>query len=184
MLGPIGIIGKGFGPVGAGDYPEPENVLPIDTTNGVTGTYVPDFPAVGNVLTIDTVNGVPGTLVLPAAAVVVDTGVSDWELAAARAQVAAFGVAVTYKPFGGTARPILAIVDRNPAGKVGGGKETVGPKMTICVVNWATDGISSAEFVGNKDKMSLVLTLGKAAEERLLTRILRQDSGMLMIEVG
>jgi hypothetical protein len=43
-----------------GDFPEPENVLTTDTTNGTTGTYEPDFPDATNVLNTDTVNGTTG----------------------------------------------------------------------------------------------------------------------------
>ena len=63
-----------------GDFPDPGNVLEIDTTNGVAGTYVPDFADVANVHVTDTTDGVAGTLTFPPGSDVLTRYSSDYGL--------------------------------------------------------------------------------------------------------
>lgn len=99
--------------------------------------------------------------------------------------VAGFGEAVTYKPSGGDNRSISAVIERGTLAKLDGGQAYAanGPEMVIRVVNDATTGITAAEVNTGKDLVSLPVRIGQSATDRLITKILAQDDGQLVLEV-
>lgn len=90
---------------------------------------------------------------------------------------------VTYLPFGGDSRSISAIVNRNQPAELGDAPHGHAPLLTMAVQNDAASGISSAEINTGKDKVKLPVRIGQTAQERLITKILSQDAGMMKLEV-
>jgi hypothetical protein len=93
-----------------------------------------------------------------------------------------FGEAVTYLPSGGGSREIIAVVDREPPEELTGGGHA--PKVIISVANDSDDGISSSEINKSKDKVELSVRIGETAQQRLITSIISQDAGMMMLGVN
>ena len=111
----------------------------------------------------------------PAADLLPGTEAADWlELSGSET--------IHYDPEGEN-REILAIVDREPAAALDGVPAGTGPKLTITVANDATAGISTDEFDGGTDKVSLEVRLGEGISTRRLTKIVQQDTGMVTYEV-
>lgn len=102
-----------------------------------------------------------------------------------------FGEEITYRPAGGTARTILAVVDRNPPEPVPQSPiDVMGKAITIEVANRTTStsddefgGIGSAELDTGRDNVDVVLRLGDSPETRRITNVLSQDLGMLRLDV-
>jgi hypothetical protein len=111
------------------------------------------------------------------------TEIETAEQKAALLQLAVWGETVVYIPAVGAERGIKAIVERNGIGRVAGTKQGTGPELAISVANSISDGISSAEFKKNQDKIRLAVNFGETPQDRLLVKILDQDAGMLVLEV-
>ena len=98
---------------------------------------------------------------------------------------------ITYTPAGEDARTILAIVDRDVAGDVGGpGEAVIRPDISIEVLNRATayaddgfGGISSAELDTGGDTVTLARRIGETARVMRVAQLLGQDEAMLTLEV-
>ena len=112
-------------------------------------------------------------------------------LADARAFLDAFPTeTVIYRPAGGVARNVVALVDRDPPGPLAGMAAAIGKQVRITVVNQATNaddddygGIAATEIDTGGDKVDVAPRLGETAETRPIKRIAMQDEGMLTIEV-
>jgi hypothetical protein len=152
-------------------------------TAGVSSDYILPFTAEYDVVTALTEiarQTISGTLPTDYGTVL---DIATAQRQAALYQLAAFGEQVTYKPFGAATRAILAMVERNPVGKLYGAKDGVGPNLTVAVANSAVDGIASSEINTGNDKITLPVRLGQTAQDRLITKIISQDRGMLLLEV-
>ena len=105
--------------------------------------------------------------------------------------LAEWGDEIIYRPAGGTARTILAVIDRNPpAGISESPSGGIGKSITIDVANRATSvdddeygGISSDEVDTGGDKVDVALRIGLTAQSRMISRVLSQDAGMMQLEV-
>lgn len=93
-----------------------------------------------------------------------------------------FAEVVTYKPRGGTARSINAVVLREQITVLAEDGDTVAPVWQVHVANDSTYGISSAELNLGGDKITLPPRDGKDAEDRSITQLMIQDVGMLVLE--
>jgi len=101
-----------------------------------------------------------------------------------------WGEEITYKPKGGTQRTVLAIIDRNVPESLPQSPGGMGQNIQIVVANRKTSrddddygGIGSDELNTGGDKVALPLSIGRTAVERPLGEIVRQDSGMITIQV-
>jgi len=99
---------------------------------------------------------------LPAAMATIGVGLAKWDL---------------------TERQISALVNRQPAEGLGDMPEGTAPRLTINVRNDAAYGIYSSEIDLGRDKVSVPVRLGEAAQERKLSKILSQDAGMMVLEL-
>jgi len=97
--------------------------------------------------------------------------------------LAEFGEPISYLPAGGGEREITAIVDREPPAELEGMPGSHSPRLVISVANNSTDGISSSEINISKDKVELSVRINETAQERLITKIISQDAGMMSLEV-
>ena len=95
-----------------------------------------------------------------------------------------FGETGTYYPFGGDAREIAAIVNRQEPAELDGAPHGAAPKLTIDVENDATTGISSSEVNTMKDEYKLPVRIGETAQKRLIIEILSQDAGRMKLELS
>ena len=87
---------------------------------------------------------------------------------------------VTYRPDGGDAREITALVDREPR------DETLNasvPVIRLTVLNDATKGITPAELDLGADRISVAEKIGGTAISRNISQIAAQDAEFLTIEV-
>jgi len=55
--------------------------------------------------------------------------------------------------------------------------------LTINVRNDSTYGISSSEIDLGRDKVSVPVRIGEAAQERKLDKLISQDAGMMVLEL-
>ena len=92
-----------------------------------------------------------------------------------------FGERVLYKPVVGTARTILAIVDRQDASELEGMDGVKVIPITLVVANDQTSGIASWEIVTG-DRVKVSARHGGPALERLIVSVRVQDSGA--VELG
>lgn len=75
------------------------------------------------------------------------------------------GEDVSYTPRGGAARTIRAIVNRTPPQRVDGRGQVFTPRLTIQVLNDATDGIDSSTMdAGGSDQVTLAYRPGTTAQ--------------------
>jgi len=93
------------------------------------------------------------------------------------------GEEITYLPAGGGSRTIDAIVNRDQPTELGDAPHGHAPLAVIVVRNDATAGISSAEVDTGGDQVRLAVRLGKDPQDRRITKIISQDSGMMQLEV-
>ena len=100
-----------------------------------------------------------------------------------------FGETVTYYPrnFFGQAsrssRSISAVVIREQLqGLAQDGGDAVVPRFEVHVRNDSTYGISSDELDLGGDQIGFPVRDGKTAEKRSITRLITQDTGMLVLE--
>lgn len=97
-------------------------------------------------------------------------------IAEAWADLAAeFGEEIVYKPYGGLARTITAIVNRSPPTPPPGATEGVVPKLTVTVENHATRGILLSDYDTGGDLVELAVRAGGTAEERTIGHPLNDD---------
>lgn len=89
---------------------------------------------------------------------------ADYKAAAADL-LEVLGEDVSYTPRGGVARTIRAIVDRSPPQRIDARGNVFTPRLTIQVLNDATDGIDSASMdAGGSDRVSLAYRPGTTAQ--------------------
>lgn len=94
-----------------------------------------------------------------------------------------FAEEVTYQPYGGgSARPINAVVIREPDGSFGNDEQSELPRLVVNVENSATTGISSGELREGRDKILVAVRSGGTPEPRTITNLLSHDEGMLELE--
>lgn len=93
------------------------------------------------------------------------------------------GEEIVYLPAGGGGRTIKAIVNRDQPAELGDAPHGHAPLAIIAVRNDETDGISSAEIDTGGDKVRYAVRLKKTPQDRRITGIISQDSGMLRLEV-
>jgi hypothetical protein len=93
------------------------------------------------------------------------------------------GETVTYRPYGGTARSITAIVERDDETDVDVASNVTAPLITITVANSATAGISATEIKVGADQIDVADRPGKTATSRVILRIIEQDKQALVLEV-
>lgn len=94
-----------------------------------------------------------------------------------------FAENISYTPYGGSAKTIKAIVDRQDmqAESVDGGN-TLARYIRISVANHADDGILSVSV--RKDKVSVPWREGGTAEDWLVHQVESKDSGMWTLLCG
>lgn len=94
-----------------------------------------------------------------------------------------FSESVVYRPFGGTARTISALVNRFPPNQLPGVPEASLPSVVLTVRNNATTGISSTELDTGGDRLDVAIRYGETASTREIARLLKSDAGLVVIEV-
>lgn len=106
--------------------------------------------------------------------------------------LAHFGETVVYQPHAGAARTIKADVNRNVPAPLDELGRSLGASLLVSVRNVATSidsddkgcgGITATELLPNRDRIELALKAGGLVEPRLITAILEQDEGMLVLKV-
>ena len=83
-----------------------------------------------------------------------------------------------------TDREISALVTRPGVAEIKAAPHGHGPRLFIKVANDADIGISSSEINIGKDKVTLPVIVGEAAQELRIVGILRHDAGMMTLELG
>lgn len=83
-----------------------------------------------------------------------------------------------------TGRQISALVNRRGVAEIKAAPQGHGPQLTIKVANDSDSGISSSEVNIGKDKVTLPVIVGEAAQELRIVGILRHDEGMMTLELG
>jgi hypothetical protein len=92
---------------------------------------------------------------------------------------------VIYRPSGGTARTIDAVVDRpGPQQMPGSGQPVRSDRIEITVLNDATLGISRAEINGGADTLDIARAVGGAAATRALGKPTEEDADWLKLPVN
>jgi hypothetical protein len=96
-----------------------------------------------------------------------------------------FGESITYYPFGGTARTITAIVDREPPSIVDGAGEIITHAMVIEVYDSSSTGISLSELNTGRDKIGVALRAGGTAEQRSVAQLMEpQEAGLVRLALN
>ena len=95
-----------------------------------------------------------------------------------------FGESITYLPFSGGARSIIAIIEREPPAILDAAGNAVLPTATIRVYNSCRSGISSKELDTGKDEIEMILKVGDALPKRMsIMQMTSQDSGVTSLAV-
>jgi len=99
-----------------------------------------------------------------------------------------FGEPIKYLPAGGGSRGITAIVDREPPAELEGMPGVHASRLVIsvanrCIAYKGINGISSSEINISKDKAELAVRINETAVEKLITKIISQDAGIMKLEV-
>jgi len=95
------------------------------------------------------------------------------------------GEEVTYKPYGGDSRSILAIIDRNPPAPIGpGGQQGRAPRAIIVVKNSSTAGISTTELDTGTDKISYPVRLDQDPQDCLNSKKISEDAASITLEIN
>lgn len=95
-----------------------------------------------------------------------------------------FGETGTYHPAAGAPRIVTCVVSRNPVGMIEGLPQGHGPNLEIYVANDIATGIAISEVDTGRDKFSLSVNIGEAAQQRRITKISAQDAGMLKLALN
>jgi len=97
---------------------------------------------------------------------------------------------LVYRPDGGTARNVKALVDRETPAPTAEAPRAMAPEIHVALVNQATSsdddtygGISAGEIDTGKDRIVIALRAGATAVERGLGPLVEQDGGMIRLEV-
>jgi hypothetical protein len=98
--------------------------------------------------------------------------------------LATCGETGTYYPSAGGSRTILCVVNRGDVGDIEGVPHGQGPNLTIEVANNAVKGIAASEIDKGRDKFSIPVNIGEAAQQRRITKIITQDAGMLKLALN
>ena len=95
-----------------------------------------------------------------------------------------FGESITYLPYSGGSRSILAIIEREPPAILDAAGNAVLPTATIRVYNSCRSGISSKELDTGKDEIEMILKVGDALPKRMsIMQMISQDSGVTSLAV-
>ena len=95
-----------------------------------------------------------------------------------------FGESITYLPYGGGARVISAIIDREPPAIFNPSGDAVLPKFVLRVRNSCKTGIASNEIDTGKDELEFIKQIGEAVPTRFsIAQMVSQDSGVTQIAV-
>jgi hypothetical protein len=95
-----------------------------------------------------------------------------------------FGESITYLPYSGGSRSIIAIVERDPPAILDAAGNAVMPTATIRVYNSCRSGISSKEVDTGTDEIEMILKVGDTIPKRFsLMTLLAQDSGVTYLAV-
>jgi hypothetical protein len=95
-----------------------------------------------------------------------------------------FGESITYLPYSGGSRSIIAIVERDPPAILDAAGNAVMPTATIRVYNSCRSGISSKELDSGKDEIEMVLKVGDTLPKRMsIMQMISQDSGVTSLAV-
>lgn len=94
-----------------------------------------------------------------------------------------FGETISYTPYGGVARDIVAIVDRGQAAPLPNAPQAVRPSIVVTVSNSATLGILASSMDTARDIVSVARRIGGSAETMRIARVVWQDDAMLSVEV-
>lgn len=106
--------------------------------------------------------------------------------------LAHFGETVVYRPHAGAARSIKADVNRNLPAPIDELGRSLAASLIVTVRNVATSidtddkgcgGITATELLLNRDQIELSRVVGSLAGPRLITAIVEQDEGMLVLKV-
>jgi hypothetical protein len=107
---------------------------------------------------------------------------------AAPALLAVRGETIGFTPKGGVRRSIQAIVKREPPARVPAGKpqqQGAVPRLTVEVIDDATDGVSIAQLNTGGDQFHLEYEPGKGEENFFLAQKPKgQTGGMLRFEIA
>jgi hypothetical protein len=104
-------------------------------------------------------------------------------VAAADPILAAFGRPCTYLPKAGGSRAILAVVRPQAVSRLPGGNYGTTTGFMIQVKNSVTGGISVQELDTGGDRIRLENPVGGSTQDRRISRIERQDTGMLYLVI-
>jgi len=95
-----------------------------------------------------------------------------------------FGESITYLPFSGGSRSIIAIVEREPPAILDAAGNAVLPRAAIRVYNSCRSGISSKELDTGKDQIEMRLKVGDALPTTMsIMQMTSQDSGVTSLAV-
>ena len=97
-----------------------------------------------------------------------------------------FGESVQYWSCEPLAEPrsIVAVVDRDPPANVDGLSHGTAPRLTIRVANSASLGISSTELDCGGDCIEMAVRIGETVKRKRIVKMLKQDAGMLTLELN
>lgn len=100
------------------------------------------------------------------------------------AQFARFGEAAQYLKHGvETPRDITVIVDREPPEDLAAAPGVPTPRIELHVRNDATHGIAATELNRGADQVSFAWRLGGEVKTYQIGRLMRQDAGVLVLEI-
>lgn len=110
--------------------------------------------------------------------------ISDAQLAAdAETMLADFPESLVYRKFADqSTRNISGVVSRMLFDPVSGAQYPTA-RLSIAVVNSATNGVTAAELNKGKDEILVALRAGGTAEYRTITNLSDADGGMVYLEV-
>ena len=93
-----------------------------------------------------------------------------------------FGDTVTYRPLGGAARVVSAIIEREEVRFVSVGEVPV-QTITVSVKDDSVFGIATTEIDTGGDQIDLPLRVGETAVTRTITRVISTENGMVTFAV-
>ena len=93
-----------------------------------------------------------------------------------------FAESVVYRPYGGTERTILAIVNRFPVDQLVGVSESFLPRIVLTVRNNNTVGISSTEIETGGDQIDVAMRYGDTPQTISILRVVKSDAALVTFE--
>ena len=93
-----------------------------------------------------------------------------------------FAETIVYTPKGGVAKSIKAVVTRNPIRLIGGSHEFPTKTVDVRIQKDATYGAETIKVSG--DTITLPLVVGGTPEELVITRIIKQNAFMWLVEAA